>query len=79
MCGIIGIVNDHAKEYITLSNTKIKHRGPDSKGEYIHGNLAFGHQRLSIQDLSPNGHQPMISSDGNYIIIFMVKFTTMPR
>ena len=70
MCGIIGIVNDHAKEYITLSNTKIKHRGPDSKGEYIHGNLAFGHQRLSIQDLSPNGHQPMISADGNYIIIF---------
>ena len=70
MCGIIGIVNDHAKEYISQSNTRIKHRGPDSKGEYIHGKLAFGHQRLSIQDLSPNGHQPMISADGNYIIIF---------
>ena len=70
MCGIIGIVNDHAAKIITQCNAKISHRGPDSKGEYRDGKLALGHQRLSIQDLSPNGHQPMISADGNYVIIF---------
>ena len=70
MCGIIGIVNDHAATIITQCNAKISHRGPDSKGEYRDGKLALGHQRLSIQDLSPNGHQPMISADGNYVIIF---------
>lgn len=70
MCGIIGIVNDNANKYITQCNTKISHRGPDSNGEFINGNIAFGHQRLAIQDLSPNGHQPMHSADGRYTLIF---------
>lgn len=70
MCGIIGIVSEQAENFISLCNAKISHRGPDSSGEYKNGKIALGHQRLSIQDLSPNGHQPMVSADGNYIIIF---------
>lgn len=70
MCGIIGIVSDKATNYITVCNSKINHRGPDSNGEFKSGNLAFGHQRLAIQDLSPNGHQPMHSADGRYTLVF---------
>jgi asparagine synthase (glutamine-hydrolysing) len=70
MCGIIGIVNPKASEYITQCNAQISHRGPDSNGEFINGNVALGHQRLAIQDLSPNGNQPMHSADGRYTIIF---------
>jgi asparagine synthase (glutamine-hydrolysing) len=70
MCGIIGIVSDKASNFITACNQKISHRGPDSNGEFKSGNLALGHQRLAIQDLSPNGHQPMHSADGRYTLIF---------
>ncbi|NED98260.1 N-acetylglutaminylglutamine amidotransferase [Phytoactinopolyspora alkaliphila] len=38
-------------------------RGPDDYGAYAHGSLALGHRRLSIIDLSPHGHQPMVDSD----------------
>ncbi len=48
----------------------IAHRGPDDEGIFIDENIAFGHRRLSILDLSANGHQPMISADGRYILIF---------
>ena len=37
----------------------IAHRGPDSSGSYLYKNIAFGHRRLSILDLSSSGHQPM--------------------
>jgi len=48
------------------------HRGPDDSGVWVApGNLcAFGQRRLSIIDLSPAGHQPMISSDGRAVITF---------
>ncbi|WP_264082499.1 asparagine synthase (glutamine-hydrolyzing) [Nostoc sp. CENA543] len=48
------------------------HRGPDDSGIWIDGEvgIAIGHRRLSIVDLSPEGHQPMISFDGRYVIVF---------
>ncbi len=70
MCGIAGIVADDATSYINSMTNAISHRGPDDSGSYFHNNLALGHRRLSIQDLSANGHQPMISTDGMYIIVF---------
>lgn len=66
MCGIIGSVNFDTP----LNLDALKHRGPDDRGTYENGNLKFGHLRLSIQDLSNNGHQPLHSPDGNYTIVF---------
>jgi asparagine synthase (glutamine-hydrolysing) len=69
MCGIIGIIAQNAEKYKNAVD-KISHRGPDSSGYYTQENLLLGHSRLSIQDLSENGNQPMYSADGRYIIIF---------
>jgi len=70
MCGIIGISSPNNSRYIEVSNSIMTHRGPDDSGVYIGDNIALGHRRLSIQDLSVNGHQPMISQDGNFILVF---------
>jgi len=63
MCGINGIIKFDKKiiedkEIITM-NEIISHRGPDDSGFLIENNVALGHVRLSILDLSENGHQPM--------------------
>lgn len=51
--------------------TDAMHRGgPDDSGVYINGSLALGHRRLSLIDLSSDGHQPMISTDERYILIY---------
>jgi asparagine synthase (glutamine-hydrolysing) len=50
----------------------IQHRGPDDAGTWIsveHG-LALGHRRLAVRDLSPAGHQPMVSPSGDWALIF---------
>lgn len=70
MCGITGIIGHNAANYIEQFTDAIKHRGPDDFGIYQNEWLAFGHRRLSIQDLSTLGHQPMFSADGRYCIIF---------
>lgn len=70
MCGITGIIQRDKYTAIKDSISYIKHRGPDSNGTYIDGSIELGHQRLSIQDLSPNGHQPMLSADERYVLIF---------
>jgi len=70
MCGIIGICAPNASTLIRKANDTIAHRGPDSEGIFEHQQIALGHQRLSIQDLSPKGHQPMYSADGNYVMVF---------
>ena len=50
----------------------IEHRGPDDHGQWCDFavGIAFGHRRLSILDLSLEGHQPMHSACGRYIIVF---------
>jgi len=45
-------------------------RGPDDEGILDEPGVMLGHRRLSIQDLSPAGHQPMVSADGRYVIVF---------
>lgn len=63
MCGISGIISlnkSKVSEFnIKQINNLISHRGPDSEGFYFGKNFAFGHRRLSILDLSKEGHQPM--------------------
>lgn len=48
----------------------IRHRGPDSDGVFTAPGLALFHTRLAILDLSENGHQPMLTPDGRYVLIF---------
>ena len=74
MCGIAGIVhfnNETPKEAkIRDMMRMIKHRGPDDDGVFIEDSVGFGFVRLSIIDLSPDGHQPMISTGGRYVLVF---------
>jgi asparagine synthase (glutamine-hydrolysing) len=50
----------------------LRHRGPDDSGSWADENsgVSLGFRRLSIIDLSPTGHQPMISSEGRFVIVF---------
>lgn len=70
MCGIVGCIGPNETGYIGKMASAIAYRGPDDAGFYHDEYLAFGHRRLSILDLSENGHQPMFSADANYVIIF---------
>ena len=69
MCGINGF-NFTAPEHLRAMNQKTKHRGPDDGGDFFSRQWSLGHNRLSIIDLSPLGHQPMVSADGRYVIVF---------
>ena len=77
MCGLAGYFNvqgldSNAEEICLAMTSKLIHRGPDDAGIWLnpeHG-IALGHRRLSIQDLSSSGHQPMESSSGRYIIVY---------
>lgn len=58
MCGINGFSFRNEK-LLKAMNKKINYRGPDGKGDFYGLNVSLGHLRLSIIDLSKNGHQPM--------------------
>jgi asparagine synthase (glutamine-hydrolysing) len=74
MCGITGLINidGMAVSPVVLQHMTdaIAHRGPDGEGHWIEGNVGIGHRRLSIIDLSPAGHQPMISGDHRYVLTY---------
>jgi asparagine synthase (glutamine-hydrolysing) len=69
MCGIVGRVGISKLNPEEVLST-ILHRGPDSNGIFQEGEVFLGHTRLSIQDLSEKGSQPMFSADGRFVIIF---------
>ena len=74
MCGILGIYNldntDVSSEVLCAMGEKIAHRGPDSEGQFIQGNIGLFHKRLAILDPSDKGIQPMASKDGQWVIVF---------
>lgn len=77
MCGIAGYWGPgfsaaEAGPSLEGMTRALSHRGPDDSGEWLdpERGVALGHRRLSILDLSPAGHQPMISRDGRYVIVF---------
>lgn len=74
MCGITGLINlDGAPVspvILKRMTDAIDHRGPDGEGQWIEGNVGFGHRRLAIIDLSPDGHQPMISADHRFVLSY---------
>ena len=80
MCGITGFLDLSACRMrseeliptVTRMAEAICHRGPDDQGVWAdaEAGLALGFRRLAILDLSPTGHQPMLSADGRYMMIF---------
>ena len=79
MCGIAGYFSSisSCSDWLSSSVDALNHRGPDDSGIYLDPNnfLGLAHTRLSIQDTSSAGHQPMASSDGRVVLVFlMVRF-----
>lgn len=75
MCGINGILHLQSQKKIdervlTKMRDSLEHRGPDDKGLFIENNIGFGHRRLSILDVSLAGHQPFLSEDGRYVMVY---------
>lgn len=79
MCGFAGFLElskrmpeEELRAIVNKMTTTIIHRGPDDTGEWVdsEAGVALGFRRLSIIDLSPGGHQPMISASGRYVITF---------
>ena len=75
MCGINGFISEKNSEaerlrVIQKMNATLAHRGPDNDGTWAADNLCFGHRRLSIIDLSPEGNQPFFSNDKRYVIVY---------
>ena len=78
MCGFAGWLAppgsdpDELDVAVDRMAATLVHRGPDDAGRWIDasGGVALGFRRLSIIDLSPTGHQPMLSADGRYACVF---------
>jgi asparagine synthase (glutamine-hydrolysing) len=70
MCGICGVIGAPDPEAVTRRMLGLMpHRGPDDEGLWTGPGVALGHRRLSIVDLSSAGHQPMLSADGQTILV----------
>ena len=74
MCGIVGVLNTDGKpvSIVTLRamTDAVAHRGPDGEGCYTDSVIGLGHRRLAIIDLSPAGHQPMVTADGDMVLTY---------
>lgn len=74
MCGIAGYINldgSPASSVILKKMTDvIAHRGPDGEGQWVEDNVGIGHRRLAILDLSPAGHQPMVSANHRWVLSY---------
>lgn len=75
MCGLVGIASGNSitnRDWLVVGRDAMFHRGPDDAGIWWSGDgrVGLAHRRLSILDLSQAGHQPMVDSSGEYIIVF---------
>jgi len=78
VCGIAGIRLSEpaglvlAEEQLERMLTRLAHRGPDDAGVWSDrpAGVLLGHRRLAVIDISPLGHQPMVSADGRLAIVF---------
>ncbi len=74
MCGICGELRTDGGEpflaHLDPMLEVLRRRGPDHLGSYSDGSLALGHRRLSIIDLSPRAHQPMVDPDLGLALVF---------
>ena len=74
MCGIAGLVSLNSDQNIhqTIAEmvSAIPHRGPDGEGIFCYKNMALGHRRLAIIDLTEDAAQPMTSRSGDLVLSF---------
>jgi len=79
MCGIVGFLksevftsSEETQQCLQSMTDSIVYRGPDSEGHWydLDDQIALGHRRLAILDLSESGHQPMLSDDDRYVMAF---------
>ena len=74
MCGIVGISSNNIDSlnpfFLDKMSKCLKSRGPDDSGVWFSKNICLAHRRLSIQDISKSGHQPMKSFSSRYVIVF---------
>src|SRR5688572_26551346 len=78
MCGFAGLLSaagfgqDELAVHATRMSERLSHRGPDDRGVWTDAGagIALGFRRLAIIDLSPEGHQPMQSSFGRFVMAF---------
>jgi asparagine synthase (glutamine-hydrolysing) len=74
MCGIAGLLAtlDTTSSLLGQMLGRLSHRGPDDNGVWWDSNcgIGLGHRRLSIIDLSPAGHQPMLSASQRYVLVY---------
>jgi asparagine synthase (glutamine-hydrolysing) len=74
VCGIAGIVDlagrPVSEEEVGRMIDSIRHRGPDDHGVWTNGSVGLANTRLAILDLSDAGHQPMLSQDGRYVLVY---------
>jgi asparagine synthase (glutamine-hydrolysing) len=74
MCGIAGYINldgsPASAVILKKMSDAIAHRGPDGEGQWVEGNVGIGHRRLAILDLTPAGHQPMVSADHRWVLSY---------
>lgn len=72
MCGIVGFTNKINGSNVVIGEMmdRIKHRGPDAEGKYVDGDIALGHRRLSIIDVTSQGDQPIYNEDGSLVLVF---------
>lgn len=75
MCGILGVIsynniNNSDKNSVIEMQKEILHRGPDNQSIWRDNSVVYGHNRLSIIDLSTEANQPMLSTDKDVLICF---------
>lgn len=75
MCGICGIINLDSEMTVSQAEidrmvNQLMHRGPDANAIWLGGNVASGHTRLSVIDLSKTANQPMNNEDGSIWITY---------
>jgi asparagine synthase (glutamine-hydrolysing) len=74
MCGIAGVLfldgSGPDPAALQAMAAAMAHRGPDDSGIHVDGPVGLAFRRLAILDLSPSGHQPMVTPDGRHVLIF---------
>ncbi|NCC25213.1 MAG: asparagine synthase (glutamine-hydrolyzing), partial [Deltaproteobacteria bacterium] len=73
MCGIVGLIDFRERpdpSRVQRAVAALAHRGPDHQGLWSDGQACLGHARLSVIDLDPRSHQPMVDADTGLVLVY---------